>query len=206
VCPRIRGTASNSDDKLAMPAMELGSSAEQSGSAMVALASEGEKEYVVGGLTLCKEQLAELREIFARFDRDKDGSITELELGLMLRSLGLKPEGHQLDALLQRADTNSNGMVEFAEFVALVGPQLVKTEAFNDKELLTVFRAFDRDGNGFITAAELAHSMAKLGQALSVKELWTMIREADSDGDGRISFPEFAAAMMSASSLDIPLH
>jgi calcium-binding protein CML len=173
---------------------------------MVALASEGEKEYVVGGLTLCKEQLAELREIFARFDRDKDGSITELELGLMLRSLGLKPEGHQLDALLQRADTNSNGMVEFAEFVALVGPQLVKTEAFNDKELLTVFRAFDRDGNGFITAAELAHSMAKLGQALSVKELWTMIREADSDGDGRISFPEFAAAMMSASSLDIPLH
>ncbi|KAG0570886.1 hypothetical protein KC19_6G195000 [Ceratodon purpureus] len=173
--------------------------------AMVASPGTAEREYVIGGVTLCKEQLAELREIFTRFDRDQDGSITELELGLMLRSLGLKPEGHQLDSLLQRADTDCNGMIEFPEFVALVGPEFVKTEAFNDKELLTVFRAFDRDGNGFITAAELAHSMAKLGQALSVKELWTMIREADSDGDGRISFPEFAAAMMSASKLDIPI-
>jgi calcium-binding protein CML len=165
-----------------------------------------EKEYVVGGLTLCKEQLSELREIFSRFDRDQDGSITELELGLMLRSLGLKPAGHQLDALVQRADSNSNGMIEFSEFVALIGPELVKQEVFSDKELLTVFRAFDRDGNGFITAAELAHSMAKLGQALSVKELWTMIREADQDGDGRISFPEFASAMTSASTLDISLQ
>ncbi|XP_024379770.1 probable calcium-binding protein CML18 [Physcomitrium patens] len=173
--------------------------------AMVVMAAAVEKEYVVGGVSLCKEQLAELREIFSRFDRDQDGSITELELGLMLRSLGLKPEGYQLDSLLRRADTNSNGMIEFAEFVALMGPELVKTVAYNDKELLTVFRAFDRDGNGFITAAELAHSMAKLGQTLSVKELWTMIREADIDGDGRISFPEFAAAMTTASSLDIPV-
>lgn len=175
---------------------------------MVAMAEspKEEKQYVVGGLTLCKEQLAELREIFSRFDRDQDGSITELELGMMLRSLGLKPAGHQLDALVQRADSNSNGMIEFAEFVALIGPELVKQDVFSDKELLTVFRAFDRDGNGFITAAELAHSMAKLGQALSVKELWTMIREADQDGDGRISFPEFASAMTSASRLDIPLQ
>ncbi|XP_024388042.1 probable calcium-binding protein CML11 [Physcomitrium patens] len=162
-----------------------------------------EAEYVVGGVTLCKEQLAELKEIFARFDRDQDGSITELELGLMLRSLGLKPEGHQLEALLQRADTNSNGMIEFAEFVSLMGPELVKAVVYSDKELLTVFRAFDRDGNGFITAAELAHSMAKLGQTLSVTELRTMIREADSDGDGRISFSEFSAAMTCASRLDV---
>lgn len=80
----------------------------------------------------------------------------------------------------------------------------MKTEAFGDQELLTVFRAFDRDGNGFITAAEPPHSMAKLGLALSVKELWTMIWEADSDGDGRISFSEFATAMLLAKSLDIP--
>jgi calcium-binding protein CML len=77
---------------------------------------------------------------------------------------------------------------------------------YNQGELLAVFRTFDRDGNGFITAAELAHSMAKLGHALSVKELSDMIREADTDGDGRISFTEFAAAMSSAASgLDVSL-
>lgn len=159
----------------------------------------------VGDATLSKEQMAELQDIFSRFDRDQDGSITELELGSLLRSLGLKPDCHQLDALLKRADTNSNGYIEFGEFVALVGPEMVAAVPCNDEELLAVFRTFDRDGNGFITAAELAHSMARLGHALSVKELSDMIREADTDGDGRISFSEFAAAMSSASGLDIPL-
>lgn len=159
----------------------------------------------VGGVDLTKEQLAELKDIFSRFDRDQDGSITELELGSLLRSLGLKPAGHQLEALLQRADTNSNGYIEFSEFVALIGPEMVTTVPYNDKELLAVFRAFDRDGNGFITAAELVHSMARLGHSLTVRELSDMIREADTDGDGRISFQEFATAMSSASSLDVVL-
>ncbi|KAG6399849.1 hypothetical protein SASPL_141334 [Salvia splendens] len=61
------------------------------------------------------EQLAELREIFRSFDRNNDGSLTELELGSLLRSLGLKP-----GPLIQKADTNSNGWIEFSEFVSLV--------------------------------------------------------------------------------------
>lgn len=156
---------------------------------------------------LSKEQLAEIQDIFSRFDRDQDGAITELELGSLLRSLGLKPNGSQLEALVQRADTNANGYIDFDEFVALIGPEMVATALpYNQGELLAVFRTFDRDGNGFITAAELAHSMAKLGHALSVKELSDMIREADTDGDGRISFTEFAAAMSSAASgLDVSL-
>ncbi|KAJ0566335.1 putative EF-hand domain pair protein [Helianthus annuus] len=36
----------------------------------------------------------------------------------------------------------------------------------------------------FITAAELAHSMAKLGHTLTAEELTGMIKEADTDGDG----------------------
>ncbi|KAL0326666.1 UNVERIFIED_CONTAM: putative calcium-binding protein CML11 [Sesamum angustifolium] len=67
-------------------------------------------------VNLDDEQLAELREIFRSFDRNNDGSLTELELGSLLRSLGLKPSPDQLDALIQRADTNSNGLVEFSEF------------------------------------------------------------------------------------------
>ncbi|KAL2518908.1 CBL-interacting serine/threonine-protein kinase 6 [Abeliophyllum distichum] len=54
------------------------------------------------------------------------------------------------------------------------------------------------DGNGYITAAELAHSMAKLGHALTGEELTGMIREADTDGDERINFSEFSQAITSA--------
>ncbi|PPR94443.1 hypothetical protein GOBAR_AA26234 [Gossypium barbadense] len=56
----------------------------------------------------------------------------------------------------------------------------------------------DLDGNGYITAAELAHSMAKLGHALTAEELTGMIKEADTDGDGMISFEEFSNAITSA--------
>ncbi|CAN1256597.1 Probable calcium-binding protein CML17 [Linum perenne] len=144
-------------------------------------------------------QIADLREIFRSFDRDSDGSLTQLELGSLLRSLGLNPSPDQLDALIKTADTNSNGTVEFSEFLALVAPDLVRKNSAEDEEQLKqLFRMFDRDGNGYITAAELAHSMAKLGHALTVEELNGMITEADTDGDGRISFSEFSRAISSA--------
>ncbi|XP_008800092.1 probable calcium-binding protein CML18 [Phoenix dactylifera] len=145
------------------------------------------------------EQLAELREIFRSFDRNNDGSVTQLELGSLLRSLGLKPSPDQLEALIQKADTNNNGLVEFSEFVALVAPELLRAKSpYTEEQLRQLFKMFDRDGNGFITAAELAHSMAKLGHALTAEELTGMIKEADTDGDGRISFQEFSQAIISA--------
>ncbi|KAL6515113.1 putative calcium-binding protein cml18 [Orobanche hederae] len=69
-------------------------------------------------IKLDAEQLAELREIFRSFDRNNDGSLTELELGSLLRSMGLKPSPDQLEALIEKADTNNNGLVEFSEFVS----------------------------------------------------------------------------------------
>eukprot|EP00249_Psilotum_nudum_P030635 c43441_g1_i1 orf=334-825(+) len=155
----------------------------------------------MGKSVLTEQQVAELQEIFARFDKDGDGSITELELGALIRSLGLKPSAEQIVTLIQKADKNDNGLIEFSEFVSLVRPQTTSEAGFNQEELLMLFRKFDRDGNGYITAAELAHSMARLGHALSVKELIDMMREADTDGDGRISFVEFAAAMTNANAL-----
>ncbi|XP_077242909.1 putative calcium-binding protein CML11 [Tasmannia lanceolata] len=145
------------------------------------------------------DQISELREIFRSFDRNNDGSLTELELGLLLRSVGLKPSTDQLDALIQKADTNSNGLIEFSEFVNLVAPELLPGKSpYTEEQLRRLFRLFDRDGNGYITAAELAHSMAKLGHALTVEELTGMIKEADTDGDGRINFSEFSRAITSA--------
>ncbi|KAL8511146.1 hypothetical protein ACS0TY_017825 [Phlomoides rotata] len=95
------------------------------------------------------EQLAELREIFRSFDRNNDGSLAELELGSFLRSLGLKPSPDQIDALIQKADTNNNGLVEFSEFVALVAPELLPTKSpYSEEQLKQLFKMFDRDGNG----------------------------------------------------------
>ncbi|XP_074309538.1 putative calcium-binding protein CML16 [Silene latifolia] len=146
--------------------------------------------------TTNKEHLDQLKHIFDRFDMDGDGSITQLELAALLRSLGVKTTGDQLHALLTNMDSNGNGYIEFDELAEALIPELTNHEILvNQEQLLQVFRSFDRDGNGYITAAELAGSMAKMGQPLTYKELAQMMNEADTNGDGVISFNEFAAIM-----------
>jgi len=60
-----------------------------------------------------------------------------------------------------------------------------------ESELIEAFKVFDRDGNGFISAAELRHVMTNLGEKLSDEEVDEMIREADIDGDGQINYEGF---------------
>ena len=67
----------------------------------------------------------------------------------------------------------------------------------SEEEILEAFKVFDKDGNGFISAAELRHIMTNLGEKLSDEEVDEMIREADIDGDGQINYEEFVKMMMS---------
>lgn len=141
------------------------------------------------------DQIKQLQGIFKRFDLDADGSLTHLELAALLRSLGLKPNGDQLHTLLATIDSNGNGSVEFDELVKAILPDISEQILVNQEQLVEVFQIFDRDGNGYITAAELAGAMAKMGHPLTYRELTEMMREADSNGDGVISFNEFTTIM-----------
>ncbi|RDY13542.1 putative calcium-binding protein CML15, partial [Mucuna pruriens] len=123
---------------------------------------------------------------------DSDGSLTILELAALLRSLGLNPSGDQIHVLLANMDSNENGFVEFDELVDAIFHDISAELLLKKEILLRVFKCFDRDGNGYITAAELAGAMAKMGQPLTYRELREMITEADTDGDGVISFNEFS--------------
>ncbi|KAK2411489.1 putative calcium-binding protein cml14 [Trifolium repens] len=146
------------------------------------------------------DQLNQLREIFKRFDMDSDGSLTMLELAALIRSLGVKLSGDEVQILVAKMDSNGNGFVEFDELVGTIMPNINAEVLVNQEQLIGVFKCFDRDGNGFISAAELAGAMAKMGQPLTYKELIEMIKEADMDGDGVISFSEFATIMARSAS------
>ncbi|KAI3985585.1 hypothetical protein MKX01_033868 [Papaver californicum] len=145
--------------------------------------------------SLQADQLQQLKDIFARFDMDSDGSLTQLELAALLRSLGLKPSGDQIQAMLSNIDANGNGSVEFDELVSAIMPDMNEEILINQEQLMEIFRSFDRDGNRYITPAELAGSMAKMGQPLSYREITEMMREVDINGDGVVNFNEFATIM-----------
>jgi calmodulin len=55
-------------------------------------------------------------------------------------------------------------------------------------EIREAFRVFDKDGNGFISVAELRHIMGNLGDKMPKEEVEEMIHEADIDGDGQVNY------------------
>lgn len=61
-------------------------------------------------------------------------------------------------------------------------------ETERNSELKKAFKVFDLDGNGYISAAELRHVMANLGEKLSDADIDEMIKAADNDGDGQVDF------------------
>ena len=70
------------------------------------------------------------------------------------------------------------------EFLTMMARKMKDTDS--EEEIREAFKVFDRDNNGFISAAELRHVMTSIGEKLTDEEVDEMIREADQDGDGRI--------------------
>ncbi|KAG0285625.1 translation elongation factor EF1B gamma [Dissophora globulifera] len=66
----------------------------------------------------------------------------------------------------------------------------------SEEEIRDAFKVFDKDGNGYISAAELRHVLTGLGERYTAEEINEMIREADVDGDGQINYEEFVKMMM----------
>jgi len=67
----------------------------------------------------------------------------------------------------------------------------------SEEEIREAFKVFDRDNNGFISAAELRHVMTSIGEKLTDDEVDEMIKEADQDGDGRIDCKSRQSYMLS---------
>jgi calmodulin len=114
-------------------------------------------------------------------DKDGDGQITTKELGTVMRSLGQNPSESELQDMI---NADNNGTIDFPEFLTMMARKMKDTDS--EEEIREAFKVFDRDNNGFISAAELRHVMTSIGEKLTDDEVDEMIREADQDGDGRI--------------------
>ena len=89
-------------------------------------------------------------------------------------------------APINRLNFSGNGTIDFPEFLTMMARKMKDTDS--EEEIREAFRVFDKDGNGFISAAELRHVMTNLGEKLTDEEVDEMIREADIDGDGQVNY------------------
>nr|WGM49164.1 NEMOb [synthetic construct] len=142
---------------------------------------------------LTEEQIAEFKEAFSLFDKDGDGTITTKELGTVMRSLGQNPTEAELRVMIIEVDADGDGTLDFPEFLAMMARKMKYRDT--EEEIREAFGVFDKDGNGYIGAAELRHVMTNLGEKLTDEEVGELIREADIDGDGQVNYEEFVQMM-----------
>ena len=135
------------------------------------------------------EQLESFKETFMMFDKDGDGTVSTKELGAVMRSLGNNPTQEELEELIDDADRDGSGSVDFREFVELMIKREAEKETIDD--LKQVFRVFDKDGNGYVSTSEIKFVLNSVGLHFSDEEILEMVQEADIDGDQHVSFDEF---------------
>jgi calmodulin len=138
---------------------------------------------------LTEDKIAEFKEAFEIFDKDRDGFITTKELGEIMKNLGQTPTDAELQDMINEVDIDGNGNIDFKEFLGLMARKMRDTDT--EEELIEAFKVFDRDSNGLISSQELKHVMTSLGEKITDEEVEEMIREADIDGDGYINYEEF---------------
>ena len=54
------------------------------------------------------------------------------------------------------------------------------------EELSSALSIFDREGDGYINAAEFRHLMTTAGEALTDEQMDDMMNQLDTDGDGKV--------------------
>ncbi|EAY92309.1 hypothetical protein OsI_14032 [Oryza sativa Indica Group] len=132
----------------------------------------------------------ELRGAFRVFDRDGDGGgeddddaaaarLSRHDVAVVVASLGLVGAADE--------DDEACGACEAVAAVE----ELAESKVAGEGELREAFRVFDRDGDGYVSAAELRRLGMEEGARHGDCVRMIAAHDGDGDGDGRISFQEF---------------
>ncbi|KAL5099557.1 hypothetical protein RYX36_003884 [Vicia faba] len=147
--------------------------------------------------TLNEGEFSDLKDQFDAIDVDKNGAISLEEMRQALaKDLPWKLKESRVLEILQAIDSNTDGLVDFTEFVAATLHVHQLEEHDSDKwqqRSQAAFEKFDLDKDGYITPEELRMHTGMRGS------IDPLLEEADIDKDGKISLPEFRRLLRTAS-------
>ena len=146
---------------------------------------------------LLDSEINELKRTFASVDTDGDGTLNVSEIREALVKAGIRVP-HDIETLMAEIDSDGSGSVDYMEFIAAT----MDRKLYNQKEVAwRAFCMFDQDGDGKISARELAKllKMDSVQSNFDKEKLDEIIKEFDLNSDGEIDFEEFSAMVHSSS-------
>ncbi|KAL2344828.1 hypothetical protein Fmac_006113 [Flemingia macrophylla] len=133
----------------------------------------------------------EMKQVFDKFDSNKDGKISQQEYKATMRALGMGDSVHEVPRIFQVVDTDGDGFINFKEFMEAQN----KGGGVRTTDIHSAFRAFDRNGDGKISAEEVKEMLGRLGERCNIEDCLRMVRAVDTDGDGMVDMDEFVTMM-----------
>ena len=90
--------------------------------------------------------------------------ITAQELGNVMRSLGQNPSEADLHVMVKEVDPDGDATVTLSKFLTIMAHKM--RDITPDDEIKEAFKAFNKSGNGLISAEELKDVLTNLGTFL----------------------------------------
>ncbi|KAI4298450.1 hypothetical protein L6164_032007 [Bauhinia variegata] len=133
----------------------------------------------------------EMKQVFDKFDSNKDGKISQQEYKATLRALGMVDMVNEVPNIFRVVDLDGDGFINFKEFMEAQK----KGGGIRTMDIQSAFRTFDRNGDGKISAEEIQEMLRRLGERCSLDDCRRMVQAVDTDGDGMVDMDEFMTMM-----------
>lgn len=132
---------------------------------------------------LTPEQIADIQEAFALFDKEGNGTISTKELKIAMRALGFEPKKEEIKKMISEIskDKDNSGLLTYKDFLHLVTQKMADKDS--KEEILKAFRLFDEDNTGKISFANLRSVAIELGENIADEEIQVNILNLWIDND-----------------------
>jgi len=144
--------------------------------------------------SLSKNDIEEITEVFELFDfwDGRDGDVDAFKVGDMCYCLGLNPI---LETVRNNGGTQKMGekCYKLEEFLPIYETIAKDKDTGTFADFNEAFKTFDREGQGYMSAAELRHVLTGLGEKLKDDEVTTVLKHTDTreDLEGNVKYEDF---------------
>lgn len=149
--------------------------------------------------SLSKSDIEDITEVFELFDfwDGRDGDVDAFKVGDMCFCMGLNPTQ---EIIRKNGGTTKMGEKSYKleEFLPIYETISKEKDTGTFADFNEAFKTFDREGQGFISAAELRHLLTGLGEKLTDEQVDELIKATDTreDLEGNVKYEEFINKVM----------